>query len=92
MTLSTLDKLKEQRRLIDSRIQAAEARQKVSERKQDTRRKILLGSYYLEEAKKKNQWETVKDLMNGYLTRNSDRSLFDLPNRTESTENPKNSE
>ncbi len=84
MAISNIDKLKEQRRLIDSRIQAAEARQKNSERKKDTRRKILLGSYYLEEAKKKNQWEEVKELMNGYLTRNSDRTLFDLPEILES--------
>ena len=84
MILSNLDKLKEQRRLIDSRIQAAEARQKNSDRKKDTRRKILMGSYYLEEAKKKDQWEQVKKLMNGYLTRNSDRKLFDLPEIPES--------
>lgn len=87
MTLSPLEKLKEQRRLIDARIQAAEDRQKVSERKKDTRRKILLGSYYLEEAKKNNQWDALKELMNGYLTRNSDRSLFDLPHITEAKKN-----
>lgn len=84
MAQTNIDKLKEQRRLIDARIQAAEARHKNSERKKDTRRKILLGSYYLEKAKKENQWEKVKELMNSYLSRNSDRKLFDLPEILES--------
>ena len=61
-----------------------EARNKVSERKKETRRKILLGSYYLEQAKKHEQWENVKEIMNTYLTRNSDRILFDLPKVPES--------
>lgn len=87
MAISNLNKLKEQRRMIDARIQATEARQKVSERKKDTRRKILLGSYYLDQARKTNQWENVKELMKDYLTRNTDRSLFDLPNITESSKN-----
>ena len=56
-----------------------EARNKVSERKKDTRRKILLGSYYLEQAKQNGQWEKTKELMHHYLKRNSDRKLFYLP-------------
>ena len=87
MTPTNIDKLKEQRRILDARIQAAEARQKVSERKNDTRRKILIGSYYLEKSKKENQLEQIKILMNDYLKRNSDRSLFELPNITESKTN-----
>jgi hypothetical protein len=79
MTISTLDKLKKQREQLDARIQAAESRQKVSQRKQDTRRKILLGSYYLDQAQKNNQWKKTQELMSNYLKRNSDRKLFDLP-------------
>lgn len=86
MPLPNIDKLKQQRKLIDARIQAMEARQKVSERKKDTRRKILLGAYYLEKARKANQWENVKEIMEKYLTQNSDRDLFDLPKISE----PKN--
>jgi hypothetical protein len=55
-----------------------EAYAKVSERKKDTRRKILLGSYYLNETRQNNQWELVQKIMDGYLKRNSDRELFDL--------------
>jgi hypothetical protein len=42
-----LDRLKEQRNALNAKIQSAEARSRVSERKQDTRRKILIGAYYL---------------------------------------------
>lgn len=81
--MSQLEKLKAQQTKIAARIQAVEARAKVSERKQDTRRKILVGSYYLDEAKKNNQMESLKKMMDGYLKRNSDRTLFELPELTE---------
>jgi large subunit ribosomal protein L7/L12 len=74
-----LDKLKKQRAVIEARIQKAESRNKHAQRKQDTRRKILIGSYYLEQAVKNNQLDNIKNLMNGFLKRDSDRKLFDLP-------------
>lgn len=74
-----LDKLKAQRDKLVARIQAAEARTKESERKKDTRRKILIGSYYLDHTLKNNQMDALKKLMDGFLTRDSDRKLFDLP-------------
>ena len=75
-----LDKLKEQRDALNNRIQAAEARQRVSERKQDTRRKILVGAYYCDEAERNPDQRTqLMKIMADYLTRDSDRRLFDLP-------------
>lgn len=44
----------------------------------DTRRKILIGNYYLEQAKKNNTFFHIVKLMDAYLTRDSDRKLFDL--------------
>ena len=76
-----VEKLKEQRAKLDARIQAAEAREKTAERKKDARRKILVGAYYLDQAEKKNTMDEVKRLMEGYLTRDSDRALFDLAKR-----------
>ena len=76
---TTLEKLKEQRDKLTTKIQAAEGRFKVLERKQETRRKILVGSYYLDQAHKQNQMQDLKSLMDKYLTRNSDRKLFELP-------------
>lgn len=81
--ISSLEKLKAQQAKLAARIQAAEARAKVSERKQETRRKILVGSYYLDEAKKNNKLETIKEAMSTYLKRESDRALFDLSTITE---------
>ena len=73
-----LERLKEQREKLNSRIQAVEARIKNSERKKDTRRKILVGSYFLDKANKENTVNEIKKLMDKFLTRNSDRVLFDL--------------
>ena len=74
-----LEKLKQ----LKARKQAIEARekskQKEQERKDDTRRKILLGSYLI---KKMNANETNKEKilaeLNEYLTEDRDRILFDL--------------
>jgi hypothetical protein len=73
-----LQRLKEQREKIDARIQAAEARIKTSERKKDTRRKILVGAYYLDMAIKENKLDKIKEIMDAYLHRDFDRALFDL--------------
>ena len=77
---NALEKLKQQRATLDARIQAAEARTRVSERKQDTRRKILIGAYYLEQAQRnQQQWAELQQIMTRYLTRENDRRLFELP-------------
>lgn len=78
----TLEKLKKQKAVIEARIQATQARAKVSERKQETRRKILIGAYYLEHARQTNNLSELQHIMANYLTRNSDRKLFDLPELT----------
>lgn len=74
-----LAKLKAQRAILEARIQAAEARAKTIERKQETRRKILIGAYYLEQSQQPHEQEALKARLAGYLTRASDRALFDLP-------------
>ena len=78
MSKASLEKLKSQREKINARIQLAESRLKTTERKKETRKKILIGSYYLDEALKENKLDDIKSIMNKYLKRNSDRSLFDL--------------
>lgn len=76
--LTQLEKLKAQQAKLAARIQAVESRTKVSTRKQDTRRKILIGSYYLEQAQKENKLDDIKKIMASYLSRESDRKLFEL--------------
>jgi large subunit ribosomal protein L7/L12 len=77
--ISHIEKLKRQKEVIDARIQKAEARYKERERKAETRRKILLGAYYLDKIRKEGNFESVKHELALFLTRNKDRLLFGLP-------------
>lgn len=81
-----LARLKQKRDQINSRIQAAEAREKTADRKKDARRKILVGAYYLEQAQKENTLEQLIKQLDNFLVRNSDRKLFDLPDIAEAPE------
>ena len=76
---SDLNSLKKKRDIINARIRLMQNREQSKERKDNTRRKILIGSYYLEHANKNNSFDSVVKLMDSYLTRDSDRMLFDLP-------------
>ena len=78
LSKQSLEKLKEQREKLNARIQQQEARLKTSERKKYTRKKILIGSYYLDHAIKENKIDEIKSIMDKYLKRNSDRAIFDL--------------
>lgn len=75
---NVLDRLKEQREKLNARIQLIEARAKTSERKQDTRRKILIGSYYLDKARKDETMNDLNKVMAEYLKKDFDRELFGL--------------
>ncbi|ELW78757.1 hypothetical protein ACINWC743_A0227 [Acinetobacter sp. WC-743] len=74
-----LEKLKQ----LKARKQAIEAREKSKkkeqERKDDTRRKILLGSYLIKkmQANEANKEKILAEL-DEYLTEERDRKLFDL--------------
>ena len=81
--ISKLEKLKKQRDTLNARIQKTEAMEKSRGRKKDTRRKILVGAYYLDKAKEDNTIPEINKIMESYLTRKSDRSLFDLSETSE---------
>ena len=70
--------LKKKQAQLDAQVQALEAAEKTRERKRETRRKILLGAYYLEQARKDGTFDEVVSKMDGYLKRKSDRALFGL--------------
>ena len=73
-----LEKLKQ----LKARKQAIEARerskQKEQERKDDTRRKILLGSYLIKKMENEQDKEKILAELNEYLTEDRDRKLFNL--------------
>jgi len=78
-SISQIEKLKRQKQIIEARIQKAEARHKHNERKAETRRKILLGAYFLDKLKKDGTLESIKPELDRFLTRDRDRTLFGLP-------------
>ena len=82
-TKQQLEKLKAQQASLKSRIQRVENSHKMKIRKLETRKKILIGSYYLEKANKDNSMADIQKLMDDFLTRDHDRLLFDLPPKSE---------
>ena len=76
--IKRLETLKKKQQQIKARIQALEASEKSRERKRETRRKILIGAYYLDKAKEEGTFDKIIKFMDDYLNRDSDRVLFDL--------------
>jgi len=74
----SLTKLLEKKQKLEQQIANAKTRMKKTERAFDTRKKILIGAYFLDVKYKDNQDE-LKKLMDGFLVRDNDRALFDLP-------------
>jgi predicted amidophosphoribosyltransferase len=77
-----MNQLKENIIQLKAQKQAALARekskQKAQERKDETRRKILLGSFLLKEMEDEAQKQKILAGLNQYLTEERDRKLFDL--------------
>lgn len=73
-----LDKLKQKRSQINARIQKLEASEKAKSRKQETRRKILVGAYYLQKAREEGSVDVLNQCMDDYLKRDIDKALFEL--------------
>ena len=79
-----LEQLLKKREELSAQIQKIRAREATQKRKEDTRRKILLGALVMEmiERGELEQGKIWKRL-DGFLTREIDRKLFDLPVKDE---------
>jgi large subunit ribosomal protein L7/L12 len=77
-TKEKIEKLRKQQDVLKARIQLMENKEKAIARKIDTRMKILIGSYFLEQYQKKNKFDDIVKIMDSYLTRESDRKIFNL--------------
>jgi large subunit ribosomal protein L7/L12 len=77
-TRDKVEKLKKKQKVLKARIQVIEGREKAIEKKLDTRKKILIGSYFLEKYSKDNEMEKLITIMDKYLIRESDRKVFGL--------------
>ena len=75
---SKIEKLKLKQEAIKATIKKIEQQDKTRNRKQETRKKILAGEYYLEQIEKDGQSEELKKAMSKFLKRKSDRQLFGL--------------
>lgn len=73
--LEKLKQLKAKKQAIEAR---EKTKQKEQERKDDTRRKILLGSYLIKKMQNESNKEKILAELNEYLTENRDRRLFGL--------------
>ena len=77
-TKEKIEKLKSKQAVLKAHLELLENRAKTKERKLETRRKILVGSYFIEQYINKNEYNELVKLMDEYLTRESDRNVFGL--------------
>ena len=74
--LDTLNKKIEQ---LEAQKASVVAKIKAKAKKEDTRKKILVGAYFLEKAEKEGSMDELIKKMDNFLTRKNDRLLFNLP-------------
>ncbi|EFF81053.1 mobilization protein [Acinetobacter baumannii] len=72
------ERLKQLKVQKQATIAREKSKQKEQDRKDDTRRKILLGSYLLKKMENEENKEKILAEMNEYLTQERDRKLFNL--------------
>lgn len=80
LTLDTLVKKKEQ---LEARIQNMKAKEAMQQRKDETRRKILVGSYILDKHQKADSIEKLFSELDKFLFKPYDRALFGFDARKE---------
>ena len=73
--IEKLKQLKAQKQAVEARDRA---KLKEQERKDDTRRKILLGSYLIKKMQNEANKEKILAELNEYLKEDRDRQLFNL--------------
>lgn len=79
MTTNKLDTLLQKKKQLENQIQLAKARETEKARKQDTRRKILIGAVILAQIKQKKFSEAqLNQMLDDGLVNERDRNLFNL--------------
>ena len=80
----SLSKLLQKKEKIEEQIASTKARLKKKERLEDTRKKILVGAFFME-VKYKGKEDELAKLLDGFLVREKDRALFGLPPKGEAS-------
>ena len=89
MKNSKLETLKAKKEQIEARIKNLESKENLKQKKQDTRRKILIGAMVMEQMKKNEEAKKkILASLEGFLTRPMDREMFDLPEKPKSQNPP----
>ena len=80
MSMTTkLEQLKKKQEQLRLQIQKEQQKESAKKRKEDTRRKILLGAMVLERMDRESEYrEQVINKLDSYLTKERDRELFEL--------------
>ena len=90
MAQSKIETLTEKRNQIDAQIQALKAQEVAQKRKDDTRKKILIGGVVLKMLKAKDlKQEWLDGILNKHLDSERDRALFGLAPQKEGASRPK---
>jgi hypothetical protein len=74
---SKLKKLQDRKSAITAKMQKLEASTRTIARKQELQKKILVGTYYLEQAVNNGALSELKAILLKNLQRESDRKLFE---------------
>jgi len=75
-TVAVIEKIKEQKKQLDKRLVIMKDKLKKQERLEDTRKKILVGAYFME--KYKDKMHDLLPQLDRFLVRDLDRELFGL--------------
>lgn len=78
MVVSKIEKLEQQKKQLEARIQAAKSREKQNKRKLETRLKILVGSHYLNQHRKEGSIQQLHNDLDIYLQKDTDKQVLVL--------------
>jgi len=78
-----LESLLKRQEQIAARIESLKAKEATQQRKDDTRRKILIGAYILDKHDKADSMSSLIVELDRFLFKPNDRSLFGLPPKNE---------
>lgn len=85
-TIAALETKLKQAKALKQKVEARKrALEQKADRALDTRRKILVGSFFIQRAESDEQKAKLRSMLDGYLKRADDRALFDLPALPEKT-------
>jgi len=87
MATSKLDQLTKKRQQLNAQIQAIKSKEAIQKRKEDTRRKVLIGGVVMKLLRTGEMpQDRITKMLDKHLEKDADRALFGLPENTKSEE------